>query len=70
MEPTPEQTRECYRVCSELTKMFISVHIVRLDERTGEIYILVGHLARLSPLLKTGNSYPVKALSILAEPHL
>jgi hypothetical protein len=42
MEPTPEQTRECYRVCSELTKMFISVHIVRLDERTGEIYILAG----------------------------
>jgi len=42
MEPTPEQFRECYRVCSELTHMFLSVHLVRLDQRTREVYILAG----------------------------
>jgi hypothetical protein len=35
--------QECYRVCSELTKMFLSVHLVRFDKRTGEIYILAGY---------------------------
>lgn len=42
MEPTPEQLRESYRVCSELTNMFLSVHLIRLDRRTGEVYILAG----------------------------
>ncbi|MBW4587259.1 hypothetical protein G7B40_019430 [Aetokthonos hydrillicola Thurmond2011] len=42
MEPTPEQMKECYRICTELTKMFLSVHLVRLDKRTGEVYILAG----------------------------
>jgi hypothetical protein len=36
MEPTAEQIKECYRICSGL------IHLIRLDKRTGELYLLAG----------------------------
>ncbi len=42
MEPTAEQIRECYRICSGLTNMYLSIHLIRLDKRTGELYLLAG----------------------------
>ncbi len=40
--PTSAQLLECYLVCSEATKMYQSVNLVRLDERTGNLFILIG----------------------------
>lgn len=42
-EPTPAQLRSLYRQCYWLTNIvFQPLHIVRLDERTGNIFILAG----------------------------
>lgn len=43
MEPTPPQLRSLYEICYTLTNiMFHPLHIVRLDERTGYLFILAG----------------------------
>ncbi|WP_367274814.1 hypothetical protein [Microcoleus sp. CAWBG556] len=42
-EPTAEQLRSLYRLCHLLTNvMFHPIHIVRLDERTLNLFILAG----------------------------
>jgi len=42
-EPTPRQVRSLYRQCYWLTNVaFQPIHIVRLDERTGNLFILAG----------------------------
>jgi hypothetical protein len=40
--PTSSQTLECFRICQQLTLMYLPVYLVRLDERTSEIAILAG----------------------------
>ncbi|WP_422632159.1 DUF6888 family protein [Stenomitos frigidus] len=40
--PTAAQTLECFSVCYSLTKMYLPIYIVRIDERTGDIFILAG----------------------------
>jgi hypothetical protein len=41
--PTSEQGIECVVLCQSMTSKFlIPIHIVRLDERTGNIFILAG----------------------------
>jgi hypothetical protein len=42
MKPTDEQVRELYRICINLTQMYVSINLVRLDQRTSEIFILAG----------------------------
>ncbi|MEO1561436.1 MAG: hypothetical protein AAFS12_18090 [Cyanobacteria bacterium J06632_19] len=42
MQPTFEQLKELYRVSVELTLMYVSIHLVRLDERTSNIIMLAG----------------------------
>jgi hypothetical protein len=43
-QPTEAQLRSLYRQCRWLTNVaFQPVHIVRLDERTGNLFILAGH---------------------------
>ncbi len=43
-EPTAAQLRTLYRLCYLLTNVMLQpVHIVRLDERTLNIFILAGH---------------------------
>jgi hypothetical protein len=38
--PTSEQGIQCVIQCQSMTNMFQMIHIVRLDERTGNIFIL------------------------------
>lgn len=43
-EPTIAQMRSLYRQCHWLTNvMFKPIHVVRLDERSGNLFILAGH---------------------------
>jgi hypothetical protein len=43
-QPTETQLRSLYRQCHWLTNVaFQPVHLVRLDERTGNLFILAGH---------------------------
>ncbi|AFZ33625.1 hypothetical protein Glo7428_5250 (plasmid) [Gloeocapsa sp. PCC 7428] len=42
-EPTEAQLRSLYQQCHRLTNVFLQpIHMVRLDERTGNIFILAG----------------------------
>lgn len=42
-EPTVAQIRSLYRQCHWLTNVvFQPIHVVRLDERTGNLFILAG----------------------------
>lgn len=42
-EPTQAQVRKLYELCHTLTNvMFQPIHVVRLDERTGNLFILAG----------------------------
>lgn len=40
--PTAEQLLKCFIICSWATKMYVPINIVRLDERTGNVFILAG----------------------------
>jgi hypothetical protein len=40
--PTPKQNLICFILCQNLTTFLLPIFIVRLDERTGDIYILAG----------------------------
>ncbi|MEH1831955.1 MAG: hypothetical protein V7L29_07750 [Nostoc sp.] len=42
MKPTNEQGIELFKVCQDLTQMYLPISLVRLDERTTRIYILAG----------------------------
>lgn len=42
MHPTFEQLKELYRVSVELTSMYVSINLVRLDERTHNVIVLAG----------------------------
>ncbi|BAY31888.1 MULTISPECIES: DUF6888 family protein [unclassified Tolypothrix] len=40
MEPTPKQAISAIRVCAQLTRVYKRIDLVRLDERTRNVYIL------------------------------
>ncbi|WP_390435281.1 DUF6888 family protein [Coleofasciculus chthonoplastes] len=42
MFPTAAQASKCYLVCYALTKMYQPIFLVRIDERTGNLFILAG----------------------------
>lgn len=42
MKPTNAQAIELFKVCQDLTQMYLPIYLVRLDERTTRIYILAG----------------------------
>ncbi|MEM9276721.1 MAG: hypothetical protein AAGA80_27850 [Cyanobacteria bacterium P01_F01_bin.143] len=42
MLPTAAQGIICITLCQSLTNTFTSIFIVRLDERTGNVFILAG----------------------------
>jgi hypothetical protein len=42
IKPTNEQAQALYRICYQLTKFCKSIELVRLDERTGNLYVLAG----------------------------
>jgi hypothetical protein len=42
MKPTVEQTMELYKMCQNLTSMYLPINLVTMDERTKNLYILAG----------------------------
>jgi hypothetical protein len=42
IRPTREQESAALQIAFDLTRMFLAVDLVRLDDRTGEIYVLAG----------------------------
>ncbi|MGI2904869.1 DUF6888 family protein [Tolypothrix sp. VBCCA 56010] len=42
MEPTVEQLKELFRLSYLLTKIFLPIYLVRIDERTDDLVILAG----------------------------
>ncbi|QLE54453.1 hypothetical protein [Nostoc sp. TCL26-01] len=40
--PTSEQKTTCFILCQRITSLFLPIFIVRIDERTGNVYILAG----------------------------
>jgi hypothetical protein len=48
MKPTNEQTQGLYRLCYRLTNIiypgwpYTNIELVRVDERTGNLYVLAG----------------------------
>ncbi|WP_442940428.1 DUF6888 family protein [Nostoc sp.] len=42
MEPKTEQLRAFYSRCVRASNMFQPINVVRLDERTKRIYVLIG----------------------------
>jgi hypothetical protein len=43
MEPTPKQAISAIRVCAQLTRVYKQIDLVRLDERTRNVYILANN---------------------------
>lgn len=42
-QPTEPQLRKLYELCHTLSNvMFQPIHVIRLDERTGNLFILAG----------------------------
>ncbi|AVH70000.1 DUF6888 family protein [Nostoc sp. 'Lobaria pulmonaria (5183) cyanobiont'] len=42
MQPTSEQLKQLYRVLTWLTRMYLPVYLVSLDERTDNIVVIAG----------------------------
>lgn len=42
MKPTTQQLRAFYSICLRVSNMFQPINVVRLDERTNRIYVLIG----------------------------
>lgn len=42
MKPTIEQTMELYKMCQNLTSMYLPINLVTMDERTKNLYLLAG----------------------------
>ena len=41
-EPTAAQMAQCYSLCCQFTNFYLSINMVRLDRRTGNIFFLAG----------------------------
>ncbi|MDZ7964465.1 MAG: hypothetical protein RM368_05755 [Nostoc sp. DedSLP03] len=51
MEPTPKQAISAIRVCAQLTRVYKGIDLVRLDERTKNVYILANNSIEAKVLL-------------------
>ncbi len=40
--PTTQQASRCFQLCQNLTNMYLSLDLVRLDQRMGNVIILSG----------------------------
>jgi hypothetical protein len=43
VEPTTEQLKAFYTRCVSASNMFLTINVVRMDERTNRIYVLMGN---------------------------
>ena len=42
MKRTPEQAMELYKMCQNLTSMYLPINLVTMDGRSLNLYILAG----------------------------
>ncbi|WP_375499189.1 DUF6888 family protein [uncultured Nostoc sp.] len=57
LQPRVEQLQSLYRLCHQLTNvMFQPIHIVRLDERSLNIFILAGQDEEIELEIKPDGS--------------
>ncbi len=55
-EPTIAQVLSLYRQCHWLTNVVVQpIHVVRLDERTGNLFILAGHEESIEVQIKANG---------------
>ncbi|MDY7005147.1 MAG: hypothetical protein SWX82_14705 [Cyanobacteriota bacterium] len=40
--PTEKQAVNCFIMCQRITQMYLPISLVRLDERSNDIFILAG----------------------------
>ncbi|ELR97988.1 hypothetical protein [Gloeocapsa sp. PCC 73106] len=40
--PTDKQAIKCFIMCQRITQMYLPISLVRLDERTNDIFLLAG----------------------------
>ncbi|BDA70984.1 hypothetical protein CAL7716_051500 [Calothrix sp. PCC 7716] len=40
--PTTAQKSQCFDLCIWFTKLYLPINVVRLDERTGNVFFLAG----------------------------
>ncbi|WP_442937903.1 DUF6888 family protein [Nostoc sp.] len=40
--PTPEQKTQCFILCCRFTQFYLPINVVRVDERTGNVFFLAG----------------------------
>jgi hypothetical protein len=40
--PTEKQAVMCFVICQRITQMYLPIFLIRLDERTNDIFILAG----------------------------
>jgi hypothetical protein len=40
--PTPEQKTQCFNLCVWFSKLYLPIQIVRMGERTGDVFFLAG----------------------------
>lgn len=52
--PTSEQIKTCFVLSVGVTKMYQSINLIRVDERTKEIYFLAGEEIELV-IFENGN---------------
>lgn len=49
--PTSEQKTQCFVLCCWFTKLYLPINLVRVDERTGNVFFLAGeeNILEISP---------------------
>ncbi|MBD2776572.1 DUF6888 family protein [Iningainema tapete] len=52
--PTKEQMQTSFILTYWATKMYLPIYLVRLDERTGEVYFLAGEETEIT-IFPNGN---------------
>ncbi|WP_038529787.1 DUF6888 family protein [Synechocystis sp. CS-94] len=52
--PSPEQVLRCFQLCQNLTNMYLSIDLVRFDQRTENVVIIAGE-ETLIEIYSNGN---------------
>lgn|GEM_PF-4646364 len=40
--PTADQKTQCFNLCVWFSKLYLPINVVRIDERTGNVFFLAG----------------------------
>ncbi|WP_372478187.1 DUF6888 family protein [Nostoc mirabile] len=64
MIPTSEQKTQCFILCCWFTKFYLPINVVRVGERTGNVFFLAGDImSAKSPIIKEPHPQPLPACS-------